>query len=80
MEGETRRRRAKRSEVGRSWGERAQSGALLSEGARSGTMINEAALGRDKEISVRRSLKVKITKVGGSLSPYSPMYRGFIVK
>ena len=40
-------------EVGRSLGERARSGALLGEGARSGTMINEAALGRDKEISVR---------------------------
>ena len=58
MEGKTRWRRAKQSEVGQSLGERAQSGALLGEGAQSGTMINEAALGRDKEISVRRSLKV----------------------
>ena len=62
MEGETQWRRAKWSEVGRSLGERARSGALLGEGARSGTMINEATLGRDKEISVRRSLKVELQR------------------
>ena len=62
MAGETQRRGAKRSEVGRSLGERARSGALLGEGAQSGTMINEAALGRDKEISVRRSLKVQLRR------------------
>ena len=46
--------------VGQSLGECARSGASLGKAARSGTMIDKAALRRDKEISVRQSLKVKL--------------------
>ena len=62
MEGETWRRGAKRSEVGRSLGEHARSGALLGEGAQSDTMMDEATLRHDKDISVRRSSKVQLRR------------------
>ena len=62
MEGETQRRRAKWSEVGRSLGEHARSGASLGEGTRSDTMIDKAVLGHDKDIQVKRSSKVQLRR------------------